>query len=89
MATRIKMGDDGDLTLPRELLEGEPFEEGTVLSAHMDEEGNVILRPLAPVPLREYTGEDLETFAEENEMLPKLEERLYSLIRREPRFYGR
>ncbi len=89
MANRITVGDEGELTLPRELLEGRPVEEGTVLRAHVDEGGNVILRPIAPVPLREYTGEDLETFARENEMTPAMEERLYSLLKREPRFYGR
>lgn len=89
MTARIRIGDEGELTLPRELLEGNPPEEGTVLRAHVDEGGNVVLRPIVPVPLREYTGEDLETFARENEMSPDLEERLYSLFEREPRFYGR
>jgi bifunctional DNA-binding transcriptional regulator/antitoxin component of YhaV-PrlF toxin-antitoxin module len=89
MTDRITVGNEGELTLPRELLEGKPPEEGTVLRAHVDEGGNVILKPVAPVPLREYTGEDLETFARENEMTPEMERRLYSLLEREPRFYGR
>ncbi len=57
--------------LPRELLEGKPLEEGTVLRAYVDEGGNVVLRPIAPVPLRKYAGEDLETFARENEITPR------------------
>lgn len=89
MTDRITVGNEGELTFPRELLEGKPPEEGTVLRAHLDEEGNVVLRPIAPVPLSEYSGEDLEMFARENEMTPELERRLYSLLQREPRFYGR
>lgn len=42
----------------------------------MDEGGKVVLRPIALVPLREYTGEDLEMFARENEMTADVEEPL-------------
>ena len=88
MTNRITVGNEGELTLPRELLEGKPPEEGTVLRVHVDEGGNVIFKPIAPVPLREYTREDLNTFARENEMTTEMEQRLYSLLEREPRSYG-
>lgn len=89
MAIRIKIGDRGEITLPHELLEGEPLEEGALLKAHVDEGGNVVLRPISPATFSEYTKDDLETFARENEMPPVLEQRLYSVLSREPRFYGR
>lgn len=40
----------------------------------MDEGGKVVLRPIALVPLREYTGEDMEMFARENEMTADVED---------------
>lgn len=89
MAARIKSGDSGEITLPRELLEGKPFEEGDLLKAELDERGNVILRPLFSASLREYTVEDLETFAREDELPPELEQRIHYSLAREPRFYGR
>ena len=87
MATRIRIGKEGEFILPRDLLEGEPPEVGSVLRVCADEEGNLVLMPITPV--REYTSGDLKTFAQENEMGPDLESRLRAVLEREPRFYGR
>lgn len=89
MAPRITRGDNDELTVPRELLEGESPEEGTLMRVHVNRRGDVILRPLARIPLREYTDEDLAMFAEEDRMPPNLEERLDALLKREPRLFRR
>ena len=89
MSPRITFGEGGEFTVPRELVEGEPVEEGTIMRAHLDEEGNVILRPLAPTAPRRYSIVDREAFAAEDEMTPELEERLERVLAREPRFFRR
>jgi len=48
METRIQLGEAGELTVPRQLMEGQPVEEGTLMRVHLDSEGNVILKPVAP-----------------------------------------
>ncbi len=89
MATRIRHNDKGDLTLPRDLIEDEAVEEGTVFEAHRDEGGNLVLRRIVGPEGRDYTDEDLAMFAEEDRMTPDLEDRLSSLLSREPRLFRR
>ncbi len=45
MTTRIRSNEEGDLTLLRELLE-EEVQDGVLLAASHDEQGNVVLRRL-------------------------------------------
>jgi len=85
MNTRISFGEGDDLTVPRELLGDRSFEEGTILSVRLDEEGNAVLRPISPAPTREYAESDLEMFAAEDEVTPDLEARLDALFKRAPR----
>ncbi|MGH3144364.1 MAG: hypothetical protein ACRDTR_01020 [Rubrobacter sp.] len=89
MTTRAKRGEGGELTVPRELFEGETPAEGTVMEVHRNERGDVVLRPVATWPVREYTDADLEMFVEEDELTPELEARLNSLLEREPRLFRR
>lgn len=88
MTTRIRRNEEGDLTLPRELLE-EEVQDGVLLAASHDEQGNVVLRRLKEMPVREYTDEDLAEFAEEDEMSPLLRARFERLLKREPRLFRR
>lgn len=89
MATRIKFDKNGELTLPRGLLEGSPVEEGTLMKVHLDPDGNVVLKPVNPLQPRQYEDEDLKMFAEADEMTPELEERLERVLKREPRLFRR
>lgn len=88
MATRIHRNEEGDLTLPRELLE-EEVQDGVLLTASHDEQGNVVLRRLKEMPVREYTDEDLVEFVKEDEMSPRLKARFDRLLKREPRLFRR
>lgn len=84
-----KRGEGGELTVPRELFEGETPEEGTVMEVRRNDRGDIVLRPIEAWPEREYAETDLQTFAEEDELTPELEDRLNSLLRREPRLFRR
>ena len=75
--------------MPRELVEGDPVGEGTLLTARRDEDGNVVLRRLRQLPTRRYTEEELSRFAEEDAMPRGTEQRLRGVLKREPRFFGR
>lgn len=85
MNNRLSFGEGGEFTVPRELLGGRALEEGTILSVRLDEEGNAVLRPIAPVPARDYSESDLEVFAAEDEVTPDFEARLDALFERAPR----
>lgn len=89
MTFRAKRGKGGELTVPRELFEGETPADGTVLEVHSNERGDIVLRPVATWFVREYTDADLEMFAEQDELPPELEDRLNSLLEREPRLFRR
>ncbi len=89
MTIRARRGEGGELTVPRELFEGETPAEGTVMEVHQNERGDVVLRPVVTWPVREYTDADLEMFAEQDELTPELEDRLNSLLEREPRLFRR
>ena len=89
MTIRANRGEGGELTVPRELFEGATPAEGTVMEVHRNERGDVVLRPVATWPAREYTEADLEMFAEQDELTPELEDRLNSLLEREPRLFRR
>jgi hypothetical protein len=89
MTTRGKRGEGDELTVPRELFEGETPQEGTVMEVHRNERGDIVLRPIDNWPIREYTNADLEMFAQEDELTPELEDRLNSLLEREPRLFRR
>lgn len=62
MTTRIRFNEEGEATLPKELVEGEPVGEGTILTARRDEEeGNVVLvvsrsSPRGVTPTRSLRG---------------------------------
>lgn len=89
MTSWAKRGEDGELTVPREVFEGDAPTEGTIMEVHRNERGDVVLRPIATWPVREYTDADLEMFAEQDELTPELEHRLNSLLEREPRLFRR
>ena len=89
MTTRGKRGDGGELTVPRELFEGDTPREGTVMKVSRNERGDVVLRPIDTWPVREYTDADVEMFAREDELTAELETRLNSLLEREPRLFRR
>jgi len=89
MTTRGKRGEGGELTVPRELFEGDTPREGTVMEVHRNERGDVVLRPIDTWPVREYTDSDLEMFAREDDLTTELETRLDSLLEREPRLFRR
>jgi hypothetical protein len=89
MTGRIRFNEEGEAILPRELLEDEFVEEGTILKAHRDERGNVVLKRLARQPVREYSEEELAMFAEEDEMTPAERDRFLASLGREPRLFGR
>ena len=89
MTIRGKRGDSGELTVPRELFEGDAPREGTVMEVRRNERGDVVLRPIDTWPVREYTDADVEMFAREDELTAELETRLNSLLEREPRLFRR
>lgn len=89
MTQRIKFDERGEATLPKDMLEDGFLEEDAVLRAHLDESGNVVLRRLPTYQPRSYTEEDLEEFAAEDRMPPRLKERLLTALRREPRLFRR
>jgi hypothetical protein len=59
------------------------------MEVHRNERGDIVLRPIDNWPVREYTNADLEMFAREDELTPELEDRLNSLLEREPRLFRR
>ncbi len=89
MTTRAKRGEGGELTVPREVFEGDTPAGGTIMEVHRNDRGDVVLRPVVTWPVREYTDADLEMFAEQDELTPELEDRLNSLLEREPRLFRR
>jgi hypothetical protein len=89
MTTRGKRGEGGELTVPREVFEGDTPREGTMMEVRRNERGDVVLRPIDTWLAREYTDADLEMFAREDELTPDLEARLDSLLKREPRLFRR
>ncbi len=89
MTIRGNRGEGGELTVPREVFEGDTPREGTMMKVYRNERGDVVLRPIDTWPVREYSDADLEMFAQEDELTPELENRLDSLLKREPRLFRR
>ncbi|CAN5671748.1 MAG: AbrB/MazE/SpoVT family DNA-binding domain-containing protein [Rubrobacteraceae bacterium] len=87
MASFAKVGKKGEIELPEDVREKARLKEGDSLSVETKEDGSIILRPTPPV--REYTDEDIEMFAREDETTSEERERFLRRLDREPRFFGR
>ncbi|MDQ3508834.1 MAG: AbrB/MazE/SpoVT family DNA-binding domain-containing protein [Actinomycetota bacterium] len=87
MASFAKVGKKGEIELPEDVREKARLKEGDSLSVETKEDGSIILRPTPPV--REYTDEDIEMFAREDETTSEERERFLEWLDREPRFFGR
>ncbi|MBA2376390.1 MAG: AbrB/MazE/SpoVT family DNA-binding domain-containing protein [Rubrobacter sp.] len=87
MASFAKVGKKGEIELPEDVREKARLKEGDSLSVETKEDGSIILRPTPPV--REYTDEDIEMFAREDETTSEERERFLKWLDREPRFLGR
>lgn len=80
MDSVIKIGKRGVITLPEEIWEKIRLKEGDMLLANVNPDGSITLRPA--LPAREYTEEELQTFAEEDELPPELAAGVRSFLER-------
>lgn len=80
MSELLRVGEQG-VVVPKELTEKLRLKEGDTLLADANPDGSITLRPVTGSPIREYTGSDLKTFADEDRLSPGLAARTEAFLK--------
>ena len=76
----IKCGKKGQITIPREILKKLGLGENTPMLVELSDDGAIILRQAAIVPLEVYSDERIAAFEREGQLTPKEFARARALI---------
>ncbi len=76
----IKCGKKGQITIPRDIIKKLGLGENTPMLVELSDDGAIILRQAAVVPLEIYSDARIAAFDREGQLTPKELERARALI---------
>lgn len=71
----VKIGNKGQVSLPRRVLEAAGIEAGSQVIVESDADGSIRLRPAAIYPVEIYSDERIAEFERENQLSDALKRR--------------